>query len=238
MPFGIGRGRREAPGDWRRVGGSGLAVNLMTRGGAPAGVIAAAEARLEVSLSPSLAAFVGQADTAEGWVSAAGSRCGPSRSWPSSTTAPGWRTSHRRSSPSPPTAAVRATSFDRDTGHFLSSSMIGLGYIDATPLGGSFDDMLAWIAARFSAPSEQPAPDTTRFGLVIHEITPILFGGDPVDPRNKVCVPLADYAAVVGWWNERGRYIANPTSGWPMMTASADGGRSVGGDARSRRIGD
>lgn len=36
-----------------------------------------------------------------------------------------------------------------------------------------------------------------------HEQHPIILGGSPTDPDNKLLVPLAKYAELVAWWNER-----------------------------------
>jgi len=37
----------------------------------------------------------------------------------------------------------------------------------------------------------------------IHEITPVVFGGDPVDPSNKVALSFDEYAEYVVWWNRK-----------------------------------
>jgi hypothetical protein len=39
-------------------------------------------------------------------------------------------------------------------------------------------------------------------GKEIHEIHPIVFGGDPIDPKNKAPLPTKDYAELVVFWNK------------------------------------
>ncbi|HOK39375.1 MAG TPA: SMI1/KNR4 family protein [Bacteroidales bacterium] len=38
-------------------------------------------------------------------------------------------------------------------------------------------------------------------GMEIHEITPIILGGSPTDPSNKVLIPREEYGAIVTYWN-------------------------------------
>lgn len=216
MPFGFRRTEATAEAsDWHRVG-SGLASELLTKGGASREAIAAAEAALGTSLPTSLSAFVELADGAEGWV--AGDYLAM---WPVGRL--GELNDRARIASFAPSLVAFATNgggegyfFDRATGEFINSPMIGLGDVEPTPVGTSFDAMLEWIAAANPAPGNGPTtPDPSRFGRVIHEITPIIFGGDPVDPKNKAWVPLAEYADVVAWWNDQVRNARNPSLGQP-----------------------
>ncbi len=184
-------------------------------GGAPRGVIASAEVALGSKFPPSLAAFIERADGAEGWVAGEYLAMWPVAQIPDLNT-------RARIADFAPSLVAFATDgggegyfFDRATGAFIKSPMIGLGDVEPTPTGASFDAMLTWIAAANPAPDKPHVPDPTRFGVVIHEITPIIFGGDPVDPKNKAFVPLADYVAVVAWWNDQVRNARAPGLGQP-----------------------
>lgn len=39
-------------------------------------------------------------------------------------------------------------------------------------------------------------------GKEIHETHPVVFGGDPIDPKNKAYVPTKNYAELVVFWNK------------------------------------
>ena len=39
-------------------------------------------------------------------------------------------------------------------------------------------------------------------GKEIHERHPVVFGGDPIDPKNKAYVPTKNYAELVVFWNK------------------------------------
>lgn len=106
----------------------------------------------------------------------------------------------------------------RQTGAFVNLPMIGMRIVDRTPAGGSFDTFLRWLASRVPAEGPPPQPNRERLGLVLHETTPIIVGGSPTDPANKVLVPLEQYADLVGWWNERllsRDALPEPGSGMP-----------------------
>ena len=49
-------------------------------------------------------------------------------------------------------------------------------------------------------------------GKEIHEIKPIVFGGDPVDPKNKTLVDFRPYIEVVVWFNNLYRQM-QPSGG-------------------------
>ena len=209
MPFGFGRRTGKQADDRRRVG-TGLAADLLTRGGASAEEIATSERRLGTKLPPSLVAFIEQADGAEGWI--AGDYLAV---WPVALI-DDLNNRARIADCAPELVAFASDGqgegyfFHRGTGEFVTSPLIGLGRLESAPVGSTFDDMLVWIASSTPASDPRPAPDPSRFGLVIHEIKPVLFGGDPVDPANKAWVSLADYASLVAWWNNMLRESEEP----------------------------
>jgi len=52
-----------------------------------------------------------------------------------------------------------------------------------------------------------PLPNPTALGKEIHEIQPIVFGGDPIDSQNKVLLSPEEYAPYVVWWNRKYREV-------------------------------
>ena len=153
----------------------------------------------------SLAQFLAEADAAEGWV--AGEYLAV---WPVAQMAD--LNSRAKVAEFAPSLVAFATNgglegyfFDKATGEFINSPMIGLGYIDPIRAGRTFDEFLTWLASEHPRSGKAPALDTSRFGRVIHEIKPVLFGGSPTDPKNKTLLPLSIYAEAVGFWNEQVR---------------------------------
>jgi len=59
-----------------------------------------------------------------------------------------------------------------------------------------------------SLPGERPEPSPAYIGKEIHEIQPLIFGGDPCDPANKAALSPEEHAPVVVWWNRRFREVA------------------------------
>jgi hypothetical protein len=51
--------------------------------------------------------------------------------------------------------------------------------------------------------SDPPRPNPACIGKEIHEVQPVLFGGDPCDPGNKVTLSQEGHALVVVWWNRK-----------------------------------
>jgi hypothetical protein len=187
---------------WRPAG-TGLAAGLLSRGGASREAVKAAEAELGVSLPRSLAEFVQQADAAEGWVGGTYLAM-----WPVPQLAEFNRAA--QVAESAPELVALATDgglegyfFDRERGEFFNSPMIGLGYVRPQKVGRTFDELLGWLAKSNRVKGPAPVADPSRFGLVIHEITPVIFGGSPTDPQNKTLLPLATYAKAVAFWNEQ-----------------------------------
>lgn len=58
------------------------------------------------------------------------------------------------------------------------------------------------------ANADPPRLNPAYIGKEIHEIQPLLFGGDPCDPANKVTLSPEDHAPYVVWWNRKFREIA------------------------------
>lgn len=51
------------------------------------------------------------------------------------------------------------------------------------------------------ANTELHQADPSLKGKEIHEIHPVKFGGDPVDPSNKVALSREDHMEFTKWWN-------------------------------------
>jgi len=57
---------------------------------------------------------------------------------------------------------------------------------------------------------EMRAADPSLRGMDIHDITPLKFGGDPLDPANKVPLLRRDHSPYTNWWNQMQRDLENP----------------------------
>jgi hypothetical protein len=55
---------------------------------------------------------------------------------------------------------------------------------------------------------DRPQPKPAYIGKEIHELQPVLFGGDPCDPANKVALSPEEHAPLVVWWNRKFREVA------------------------------
>ncbi len=77
---------------------------------------------------------------------------------------------------------------------------VPLDFQYADVCGRSFGQFLSWLAASASEGSF-PAPQAPRRGLELHEITPIVFGGSPTDPKNRALVPMSQHAELCVFWN-------------------------------------
>jgi cell wall assembly regulator SMI1 len=201
VQFGWRGSKPELNEGWRPVGDGWMSA-LLTNGGADEGQIKIVEAALGLDLPVGLRAFVGEADAAEGFVG--GSYLAM---WPIASLAD--LNMKARVPEFVPDLIVFATdgggegyAFERQTGSFVNVPMIGMRVVERTSIGDSFASFLSWLASRVSV-ENQPMPDDARLGQVVYEKTPIIVGGSPTDPANKVLVPLAKYAEIVGWWNER-----------------------------------
>jgi hypothetical protein len=60
-------------------------------------------------------------------------------------------------------------------------------------------ELRTWLLNGPAASPQMPE----LIGKEIHEINPIVFGGDPVDPRNKTPVDFRPYIEVVVWFNNQ-----------------------------------
>jgi hypothetical protein len=78
--------------------------------------------------------------------------------------------------------------------------MIGMDWGLAETRASSFDNFLKALEA---TPGQPDHLDTSKLGLQIHEIKPVIVGGDPTDPANKKLLPMTDYLPLTLWWNER-----------------------------------
>ena len=60
------------------------------------------------------------------------------------------------------------------------------------------------------AKSGSPSINKDLVGKEIHEIQPIVFGGNPLDPKNKTPLRPKDYAELVVFWNRIWQNRKNP----------------------------
>lgn len=103
---------------------------------------------------------------------------------------------------------------DRLTRSFVLVPMIGMSTMQPVRIGTTFNQLLDWIADRNPIATTQTSGPPATYGYVIYEKHPIILGGSPTDPANKVLISLDEYADVVAWWNERIRNgILEPLSG-------------------------
>jgi len=195
-------GRRDG-----RAAGSILTNELWAKAPRSGGEIETAERELRVRLPNDLTAFLQLGDEAEGFVGGAYLAM-----WPVAELA---ELNHLiRTNEFAPDLVFFATDgglegygVSRDRGTFVNVPLIGMGVIGRDIVGSTFEDFLWSLARKYPTSGEGPAPDPdpTRFGLIAHEVTPIIFGGSPTDPTNKTLIPLKKYAELVGWWNEQVR---------------------------------
>lgn len=73
----------------------------------------------------------------------------------------------------------------------------------AIDLGESFSECIAHFQAKSQHNQPVAQPEPSRIGREIHEILPVVFGGDPIDPANKVFLAPEEYAPYVVWWNRK-----------------------------------
>ncbi len=71
--------------------------------------------------------------------------------------------------------------------------------------GATLGDLVSHLQAEASGDAHARLPNPELIGREIHERQPVVFGGDPVDPRNKVALSPEDYARLVVWWNRQYR---------------------------------
>ena len=95
--------------------------------------------------------------------------------------------------------------FGFDTRHnppeIVRIPFIPMDFEYAQPLGKSFLGFLQALAERDQGDSYLPQIDLSTVGKEVHEIQPILFGGDPTDNKNKVLVTSEEHAKFSVFWN-------------------------------------
>jgi hypothetical protein len=67
------------------------------------------------------------------------------------------------------------------------------GFLDYVSSLGEIDD-------GYDGPIPRPSNPRTR-GLELHEVHPVALGGDPMDPANRVFLPIDEHAQVCEYWN-------------------------------------
>lgn len=68
--------------------------------------------------------------------------------------------------------------------------------------------MISWFKNNKNN-NEDSKPKYPHKGMQIHEVQPVIFGGDPVDPQNKVFLTRQQHAEIVTWWNYKLREVKN-----------------------------
>ncbi|MCI0556594.1 MAG: SMI1/KNR4 family protein [Anaerolineae bacterium] len=70
-------------------------------------------------------------------------------------------------------------------------------------LGRNFMEFLSFLEeAKNDDDSSLPHINMSAVGKEVHEIHPIIFGGNPIDDKNKVLVPSEEHAKLSVFWNE------------------------------------
>lgn len=73
----------------------------------------------------------------------------------------------------------------------------------AQPLGKNFMEFLSILeAAKSYDDSYLPQINMSTVGKEVHEIHPIVFGGNPTDDKNKVLITSDEHAKLSVFWNE------------------------------------
>jgi hypothetical protein len=85
-------------------------------------------------------------------------------------------------------------------------------------LGQTFLEFLQRLAENGIASETPPQINMAAVGKEVHEIHPVVFGGDPVSDKNKALVPSKEHAELCVFWNrkyqgikKRGPDITNAT---------------------------
>jgi hypothetical protein len=93
-----------------------------------------------------------------------------------------------------------AFSMDSGSAQYLQIPFIPFTLKYARDLGSTLEQLFVNIAGG-SSPNTGREPNPEVVGKEIHEVKPVIFGGDPVDADNKLIVPTLEYAPLVVWWN-------------------------------------
>ena len=91
---------------------------------------------------------------------------------------------------------------------YLQIPFIPLSLKYAKDLAGTFEDLLDALGGRGWRSRPQRPANPKLIGHEIHEIQPVIFGGDPVDPKNKDLVSIDTYMQLIAWWNDQYRNAA------------------------------
>jgi hypothetical protein len=89
-----------------------------------------------------------------------------------------------------------------------SSNPFSIVKIPFIPMDIKFSNFLGKTISEFFANLSDSASkgsvqiNKALIGKEIHEIHPVVFGGNPLDPKNKALVPIKDYAELVVFWNK------------------------------------
>ena len=76
-------------------------------------------------------------------------------------------------------------------------------------MGRSLTALLAVLMSTDYDPSERVSEAV--LGMEVHELTPVVFGGNPVDPSNKVLLSRAQHAEACTYWNRLYRQMPGST---------------------------
>jgi hypothetical protein len=87
---------------------------------------------------------------------------------------------------------------------FVQVPFIPMVHQYARDLGFDLEEFLARLRG---GAGDDWSPSPEHVGMEVHEIQPIVFGGDPRDRANKALLPTAEYAPVVMWWNRKYREV-------------------------------
>jgi hypothetical protein len=68
----------------------------------------------------------------------------------------------------------------------------------AVSVGGSFSELIQTLTEEGEA---EPGINSSLLGLEIHEVKPVVLGGSPTDPENKVYVAPPKHAELSVFWN-------------------------------------
>lgn len=95
---------------------------------------------------------------------------------------------------------------------YLEIPFIPLSLKYAKDHGGTLDELLDVLGGPGWRSRPRRRANPRIVGHEIHEIQPVIFGGDPVDPANKDFVATDDYMLLVAWWNDQYRHVAGQQS--------------------------
>lgn len=95
--------------------------------------------------------------------------------------------------------------FGFDTRHdpmqIVQISFIPMDFKYAELLGGNFMEFLHTLAEFNAEEDFLPDINMSALGKEVHEIQPIVFGGDPIDEKNKQLLPPEAHAKLCVFWN-------------------------------------